>query len=105
MKRLVIGDIHGHWEGFKKIYDLENPDEVIMLGDYFDNFHGSDDSIYECYQNILDLRGEHLALKKGDFKMLIGNHDFQYNHWVEKCSGYRSSMAVKNIFKSINLIN
>ena len=27
MKRLVIGDIHGHWDGFKKIYDLEDPDE------------------------------------------------------------------------------
>lgn len=96
MKRLVIGDIHGHWDGFKKIYDLEDPDEVIMLGDYFDNFHGTDDSIYECYRDILDLRGEHLALKKGDFKMLIGNHDFHYNHWFEKCSGYRSSMALKN---------
>lgn len=95
MKRLVIGDIHGHWDGFKKIYDLENPDEVILLGDYFDNFNGTDDSIYECYQNILDLRCEHLVYK-GDFIMLIGNHDFQYNHWFEKCSGYRPSMAVRN---------
>ena len=96
MKRLVLGDIHGHWDAIKAIYDLESPDGVIILGDYFDNFHGSDDSIYECYQNILDLRGEHLALKKGDFKMLIGNHDFHYNHWFEKCSGYRSSMAARN---------
>lgn len=96
MKRLIIGDIHGHWDGFKKIYDLEDPDEVIMLGDYFDNFHGSDDSIYECYRDILSLRNEHLVLKKGDFIMLFGNHDFHYNHWFEKCSGYRSSMAVRN---------
>ena len=29
MKRLVIGGIHGHWDGFKKIYDLEDPDDVI----------------------------------------------------------------------------
>lgn len=96
MKRLIIGDIHGHFDGFKKIYDLENPDEVIILGDYFDNFHGTDDSIYECYRDILYIRAEHLSKKKGDFIMLIGNHDFHYNHWFEKCSGYRASMAVRN---------
>lgn len=96
LKRLVLGDIHGHWDNLKKIYDLEDPDEVIILGDYFDNFNGSDQSIYDCYRDILQLRGDHLANKTGDFIMLIGNHDFHYNHWYEKCSGYRSSMAVKN---------
>ena len=35
MKRLVIGDIHGHQVRFKKIYDLEYPDEVIK---YFFHF-------------------------------------------------------------------
>jgi len=96
LKRLILGDIHGHWDNLKKIYDLEDPDEVIVLGDYFDNFNGSDQSIYDCYRDILQLRGDHLANKTGDFIMLIGNHDFHYNHWYEKCSGYRSSMAVKN---------
>ena len=96
LKRLVLGDIHGHWDNLKKIYDLEDPDEVIILGDYFDNFNDSDQSIYDCYRDILQLRGDHLANKTGDFIMLIGNHDFHYNHWYEKCSGYRSSMAVKN---------
>ena len=35
MKRLVIGDIHGHWDGFKKIYDLEaisNKYQIKSLG-------------------------------------------------------------------------
>ena len=96
MKRLIVGDIHGHWDGFKEIYDYENPDAVIMLGDYFDNFHGSDDSIYDCYTNILKLRENHLKTKGGDFVMLYGNHDFHYNHWFEKCSGFRRSMHVRN---------
>ena len=37
-KRLVIGDIHGYFATLKKIYDAEQPDEVIIVGDYFDNF-------------------------------------------------------------------
>ena len=99
MKRLVIGDIHGHCDSLKEIYDKENPDAVIILGDYFDNFHGTDESIGECFDNILELRGEHIALKTGPFILLIGNHDFHYNHWFEKCSGYRPSMAVANALR------
>lgn len=34
MKRIVIGDPHGRWRSVKKIYDYEQPDEVIILGDY-----------------------------------------------------------------------
>jgi DNA repair exonuclease SbcCD nuclease subunit len=99
MKRLVLGDIHGHWDSLKEIYDKENPDAVIILGDYFDNFHGSDESIGQCFDNILELRNDHVAEKKGPFILLIGNHDFHYNHWFEKCSGYRSSMAAANAIR------
>ena len=42
MKRIVIGDPHGRWRSVKKIYDYEQPDEVIILGDYFDSFNISD---------------------------------------------------------------
>ena len=96
MKRLVLGDIHGHWDAIKAIYDLENPDGVIILGDYFDSFRVSDEDITKCFNNILDLRLDHIANKDGQFTMLIGNHDFHYNHWYEKCSGYRSSMGGSN---------
>lgn len=93
MKRLIIGDIHGHWDAFKSIYDLENADEVIILGDYFDNFHGSDESIKECFLDLSYLQKQHNAEKSGKFIMLIGNHDYHYMHWYEKYSGYRSSYA------------
>ena len=42
-KRLVVGDIHGNYDKFNTIYNLEKPEdpnttlyEVITLGDYFD---------------------------------------------------------------------
>lgn len=93
MKRLIIGDIHGHWDDFKRIYDLENPDEVIILGDYFDNFHGSDESIKQCFVDITYLQKQHNIDKSGKFIMLIGNHDYHYLNWYEHYSGYRSSYA------------
>lgn len=92
-KRLILGDIHGHFDTLKKIYDQENPDEVIILGDYFDNFHGSDQSIIDCFENIIKLREEHLAKGKGDFILLIGNHDFHYMCTDEHYSGKRESYA------------
>lgn len=93
IKRLVIGDIHGHWDNFIKIYNYENPDEVIMLGDYFDNFHGSDKSIIDCFDNLLTLQEAHNKYKSGSFIMLIGNHDYHYLYNFERYSGYRSSYA------------
>lgn len=92
-KRLILGDPHGHYDSIEKIYNLENPDEVIILGDYFDNFHGSDQSIIDCFENILKLREQHLAKGKGDFIMIIGNHDFHYMEYSERYSGYRTTYA------------
>lgn len=95
-KRIIIGDIHGHWDGFKNIYDYENPDEVIILGDYFDNFHGSDESIMECFKNLQELQQKHRAddTKRGDFIMLIGNHDYHYMFFLERYSGFRPSYSI-----------
>lgn len=88
LKRLVLGDIHGHWNTLKQIYDLENPDEVIILGDYFDSFSGTTDSMTECFNNILALQKEHKENKAGDFILLLGNHDFHYLSQMERYSGY-----------------
>ena len=90
-KRLVIGDIHGHIEPFKSIYKLENPDDVIVLGDYFDNFHGKDKEIIDCFKEILKIKRNH---NKGEFILLIGNHDFHYMDLTETYSGKRSSYAL-----------
>ena len=93
MKRLILGDIHGHWDTSFDIYNKENPDSVIVLGDYFDNFHGSDESILECFDNFVELQAKHNTEKKGPFIMLIGNHDFHYMVTTEAYSGKRQSYA------------
>ena len=90
-KRLIIGDIHGHIEPFKSIYEKEDPDDVIILGDYFDNFHGTDKEILDCFKEILKMQKAH---KKGEFILLIGNHDFHYMYLPENYSGKRKSYEI-----------
>lgn len=90
-KRLVIGDIHGHIEPFKTIYEKEDPDDVIILGDYFDSFHGTDKDIIDCFKEILKIKKEHT---KGEFILIIGNHDFHYMDLSEAYSGKRQSYAL-----------
>jgi len=91
-KRIVLGDPHGRWIPIIDIYNREQPDEVIILGDYFDSF---DIQPYEqkiCYNNIIELRNEHIKKKKGNkFIMLIGNHDMHYMcPLFDRCSGWNS---------------
>lgn len=89
MKRIVIGDPHGRWDPILKIYEKEQPDEVIILGDYFDSFNIDAYTQRECYDNIINLRKEHLSKHKGRFMMLIGNHDMHYmDEKFGRCSGW-----------------
>ena len=89
IKRIIIGDPHGRWNALKSIYDKEQPDEVIILGDYFDSFDIDAYAQRECYDNIIALRKEHLSKKKGRFIMLIGNHDMHYmDEAFGRCSGW-----------------
>lgn len=100
-KRLVVGDIHGHIEPFKSIYEKEDPDDVIVLGDYFDNFHGTDKEIIDCFDTIVRMQKNH---KKGKFILLIGNHDFQYLDLTEKYSGKRKSYELTVAMKLDKLV-
>ena len=87
--RVIIGDPHGRWGFIKQIYDNVKPDEVIILGDYFDSFNIDAYTQRECYDNIINLRKEHLESGKGNFIMLIGNHDFHYmDENFGRCSGW-----------------
>ena len=89
IKRITIGDPHGRWKPIQQIYDKEQPDEVIILGDYFDSFNLDAYTQRECYENIIELRKEHLSKKKGRFIMLIGNHDMHYmDESFGRCSGW-----------------
>ena len=94
MKRVVIGDPHGRWGYVKQIYDKEQPDEVVILGDYFDSFNIDVYTQRDSYENIINLRKEHLKMNKGRFVMLIGNHDMHYmDEKFGRCSGWNSLSA------------
>lgn len=93
MKRLILGDMHGNFEVVKQIYEREQPYEVIMLGDYFDAFDFSDAEILHAFNNLVLLREYHLSLNKGNFIMLLGNHELHYLIPTAEYTGYRHSYA------------
>lgn len=81
-KRLIIGDIHGIGV-WKDIYDKENPDEVICLGDYFDSYNLDSLTQKINFDDLLDCKERHNKTRKYKFITLMGNHDFHY--WTD-CS-------------------
>lgn len=93
-KRLVLGDFHSRIEVFKTIYETENPDDVIILGDYVDPHEPISDSQQKAaLEELLRIKSEHT---KGEFILLFGNHDFHYyydNPWIERYSGYSYARA------------
>ena len=90
-KRLIIGDIHGNGDVFKDIYEKESPDEVILMGDYFDSFTRVPVDQRLSMEEILRIRDKH---DKGQFIILLGNHDFHYlTNVPEKYSGYNNETA------------
>ena len=94
MKRITIGDPHGRWGFVKQIYDKEQPDEVIILGDYFDSFKIDVYTQRESYEHIVELRKEHLKKHGRGFHMLIGNHDMHYmDEKFGRCSGWNALSA------------
>lgn len=93
-KRLVLGDVHGHIEQVKYAYEKENPDEVIILGDYFDSFVVKPTQQMECMYAINAMRKIHEGIYgKGTFITVMGNHDFHYLTNFEKYSGWNPETA------------
>lgn len=83
-KRLILGDIHGHIDFVKHIYEYETPNDVIILGDYCDSFNLKPKDIEYCFNELLRLKSNH---KHGEFHLLIGNHDLHYMLTSENYSG------------------
>lgn len=72
-KNIVLGDIHGR-SSWKLAVDLEKPDRVIFVGDYFDSY---DLKTEEQINNFLDIV-EYKKTSGVEVVMLIGNHDHHY---------------------------
>lgn len=81
---LIIPDIHLGHNCAEKIIKSENPDEVIFLGDYFDDFMDDPYQIRETAEWLVD--SAHLPNRIH----LWGNHDvhYGYKYRINRCSGY-----------------
>lgn len=86
MKTLIISDIHNCIEKVDKIIKHESADQIVFLGDYFDDF-GDDYRVATQTANWLAA-----SLAQPNRIHLMGNHDISYAiaHRSYKCSGYES---------------
>lgn len=106
-KRIILGDVHGRYDIVESIYNKEQPDEVIVLGDYVDTHEMiSDYEQHKSLDNLLILREKHLDTNKGKFILLFGNHDFHYYYdspMFEQYSGYSYQRAkwATSVFKEL----
>jgi hypothetical protein len=90
MKTVVIGDVHGR-SVWKLIYELEKPDRMIFIGDYFDSFDISGNDQLNNFQDILKFKESGIC----EVVLLIGNHDHHYFPEVGDTgtSGYQHLLA------------
>ncbi|NJO64540.1 MAG: metallophosphoesterase [Richelia sp. RM2_1_2] len=97
MKTLVISDIHNRIYWIEALIEFINPDKVIFLGDYFDNFQ---DNINEAIDTAKWLKR---SLRYKNRIHLLGNHDAAYrysgNNYISSCPGFTraKSFAINSI--------
>ena len=73
MKTLVVPDIHNKIDVVQKILDKESSvDEVIFLGDWFDDFNDNVNDVVEVAKFLNSIYTEE------NFKFVWGNHDLYY---------------------------
>lgn len=79
---LVISDIHGNKLKCETFLKYKPEEEHIIIGDFFDSYHASDEDIIETLKLALEANAT----------LLIGNHELNYitpQHHYFRCSGYR----------------
>lgn len=93
MKTLVIPDIHNKIDIAQQYINHYPADEVVFLGDYFDDFNDTPDII----RNVAYWVKENIH--NPNYKFLLGNHEFNYMYGgrIDICSGFdRSKNGVIN---------
>jgi hypothetical protein len=89
MKRIqVLPDVHHKINRVKKIIEQNNFDELVSLGDWFDDFGDTPDHATRTAEYLLELQ----ATYGKRFTWLLGNHDVMYTAphgatWYH-CSGF-----------------
>lgn len=103
MKNLVFGDIHNKTGIVDRVVEYEKPEQIVCLGDYFDDFG---DSVVDAERSAVWLRNK---IEAG-WIMLLGNHDAAYmasafRKYIDvrpfMCSGYsrNKSDAINKIMR------
>lgn len=97
MKTYVIGDIHNHVNWIETFLEENDHDQVIFLGDYFDNFGDTPQIAMITAQWLVR------SVTKENRIHLMGNHDMPYrfpDNPRMKCPGWDTEkhQMVKQIF-------
>jgi hypothetical protein len=83
MKTLYIGDIHGHIEVIRFVYNEFPNHRKIFVGDYVDAFDKTRAEQLACIEMIVDKAGN-----DPNTIALMGNHELSYLVPAMKCAGY-----------------
>lgn len=83
-KLLIISDIHNKYRKAEEIIRKEDPDKILFLGDYFDDFGDTVKDADDTSRWLAD------SLECKNRTHLIGNHDLNYmtDNPKLKCTGY-----------------
>lgn len=92
-KRIVLGDMHGHIDSFKRIIAKEVPDDIIMLGDYVDACSLGHKQIKKNVLELFDILDNYYDNEDHHNICIVGNHDFHYmlGAWDEHYSGWNAT--------------
>ena len=80
---LIISDIHERVEWIEECIDKIQPTNVLFLGDYFDSYTSTIDSVYRTTNWLKN------SMKKDNRVHMMGNHDLSYATLGRfTCAGY-----------------
>ncbi len=81
---LIIPDLHHRWEQAEKIISRVGADEIIFLGDYFDDFNDDPTMVKDTTEWL------EASVAKPNRTHLFGNHDqhYAFPYRTFQCSGY-----------------
>jgi predicted phosphodiesterase len=98
MKTLIIPDIHGK-SVWKQMIEIESPDRIVFLGDYFDSFDIPGLDQIHNFKEVI----EYKKSEQSEVILLIGNHDYHYYPEIgyNGTSGYQGGLA-PNISQVVN---
>ncbi len=95
MRTLILPDLHLKHLIAQRIVDRENPDKIIFLGDFYDNFHDTPE------MNVETAKWDKQMINDPRVTRILGNHDchYRFNNKPMRCSGYdwQKDTAINNV--------